>query len=123
MVGLVGATALALMLVGVYGLIARTVVERRTELAIRLALGATRSGAMSRLALHAIGVAACGIVVGVGVSIGATQVVSGLIWGVEPHDPMTLAGTAALTVVVVAGATLVPAWRIMRIDPAEMLRA
>jgi len=125
-VAVLGATfgnlALLLAAIGLYGVTAYAVAQRRTEIGIRMALGADR-GAIERLVLARVSaIVAAGIVAGVVLSAWAATFVSKLLYGLQPRDPATLAG-AAVTLAVVSGAAgWLPAWRASRIDPAEVLR-
>ncbi|MGE0816687.1 MAG: ABC transporter permease [Vicinamibacterales bacterium] len=118
-----GLLALALAVVGVYGVLALVVAERTSELGLRMALGAA-PGAVVRLVLgQALRLAAVGIAVGLMGAAGAAGVTRGVLVGVTAYDPLTY---AAVPVLLLAGATLaalVPARRAMRADPALALRA
>jgi len=114
--------AFALCAVGVYGVLAYGVAERRQEIAVSLALGA-RPSHVSRLVLGE-GLAAVGAGLGVGLAAAAllTRFLGGLLHGVKPADPATYAGVASGLVTVALLAGLVPALRATRTDPAVALR-
>ena len=120
--GALAALALLLAAIGVYGLIAHSVVERTRELGIRIALGATWQRAMRTAALPGVALAVAGIVIGVSVALLASPLLKAFVWGVQPGDPTTLAGVAAGLLLVSAVASFVPALRIARLDPARTLR-
>lgn len=121
--GLFGALALLLAAVGVYGVIAYTVEQRRAEIGIRLALGASPAGVI-RMVLRRIG-----FLVGVGMTIGgvisfwASRFIGAMLFGLEPRDPMTFASAAIVLIAVAALAAWLPARCASRIDPAMVLRS
>jgi ABC-type antimicrobial peptide transport system permease subunit len=117
-----GLLALLLAALGLYGVTAYSVAQRRTEIGIRMALGSAPSDVvrlvMSRVSLLVI----IGVMVGAGISLWATKFVASLLYGLEPRDPVTLIGAAVTLATVGAIAGWIPAWRASRIDPAEVLR-
>jgi predicted permease len=122
MVGLAG-VALLLAAIGIHGLIASSVTERRRELGIRLALGATGGQVMRAVVLQGLLLAAAGVVIGTGAAIGAVRLLQTFLWGVAATDTVTF-GVVILTLLGVALlASLIPALRVLRIDPAMTLRA
>jgi ABC-type antimicrobial peptide transport system permease subunit len=114
--------ALLLSAVGVYGLIANLVTQRRREIGIRLALGSTVQQAMLQLGRPAMVATATGLAVGIGASLLTLTTMKSLIFGVQATDPIALAGTVVLLGLVATAATLLPTRQIARIDPAETLR-
>jgi ABC-type lipoprotein release transport system permease subunit len=125
-VALLGATfgGLALMLagLGLYGVTAYAVAERRTEIGIRMALGAVRAGVMRLVFARVAMLVAIGIAIGAVTSLWASKFVAALLYGLEPHDPLTFVGAALTLAAVGAIAGWLPAWRASRIDPAQVLR-
>jgi len=120
--GFFGALALLLAGLGLYGVTAYAVARRRTEIGIRMALGAQPAGVI-RLVLSRVAIlVGFGIVVGVIASMWASRFVSVLIFGIPPRDPMTLAAAAVVLAAVGASAGWLPAWRASRTDPAQVLR-
>jgi putative ABC transport system permease protein len=114
--------ALVLAIVGIYGLMSQSVVERKRELGIRMALGATVSESIREAALPGFQLALAGVAVGC-LSAGlSAKVFTHLVWGVAPTDPGTYAAVAAGLVLVAALASLAPALRITRLNPADTLR-
>jgi predicted permease len=120
--GFFGALALLLAGLGLHGVTSYAVSRQRTEIGIRMALGAA-PGSVVRLVLSRVTMlVAVGVVVGAGVSLWASQFVSTLLYGIGPRDPATLAGSAAVLAAVAALAGWLPAYRASRIDPAQVLR-
>ena len=118
-----GALAVIIAAVGIAGVLAFSVSARTNEIGIRMTLGAD-SGRVQRMVLSEGGVLlALGLVVGVGGAIVGTRLIQGLLFGVAPHDPITLVGVAATMMAVGIGACWLPALRAARIDPAVAIRA
>jgi predicted permease len=120
--GFFGALALLLAAIGLYGVTAYAVSQRRAEIGIRMALGAA-PGVVVRLVLGRMTMlVAVGIVAGATISMWASMFVATLLYGLEPRDPMTLAGAAVVLAAIGIVAAWLPARRASRIDPAEILR-
>ena len=122
LLGALAGLALLLAAVGIYGLIAHSVLERTREFGIRLALGSSRWQAIASAARSGILLAATGVAAGLLLSLWAGRLLRALIWGVKPDDGLTLGTVAATLLTVAALAALLPALRIARIDPAVILR-
>ena len=120
--GFFGLLALLLAAIGLYGVTSYAVSRRRTEIGIRMALGADASGVV-RLVLRRVALlVVTGIALGAGISLWAAKFVGTLLYGLEPRDPVTLIGASALLAAIGAVAGWLPARRAARIDPAEELR-
>ena len=117
------ALALVLAALGLYGLISQRIAQRRHELGIRLALGATMRQAIAGAALPGMLLALAGVAAGFAGSLAAARLLRHLLWGVRETDPTTFALTAGILLAVAAAASIVPALRILRLDPAETLRS
>ena len=115
--------AVALAAVGIHGLISSSVTERTREMGIRMALGATAGRAIATVAAPGVLLAAAGVVMGAMVSRSATTVIQSFVFGISPTDPATYVAVAVLFVTVAAIASVLPALRILRLDPAKTLRA
>jgi putative ABC transport system permease protein len=114
--------ATALASAGVYGVLAYGVRLRSRELGVRLALGASRGEILARVLRSGLGLAGTGIVLGLAATIPAGGAVSGMLFGVEARDPLTLGSVAGVLVAMAALACLLPAWRASRLDPVRVLR-
>lgn len=114
--------ALVLAAVGIYGLIASSVVERTRELGIRLALGATSSQAMRSVVAPGIALTLVGVVIGCVLARVLVRVLQHVIFGVAPGDPVTFAAVAIVLLLVAGVASAIPAARVLRLDPAQTLR-
>jgi putative ABC transport system permease protein len=120
--GLFGTLALLLSALGLYGVTSYAVARRRTEIGIRMALGAAPAGVV-RLVLSRVSVLiGFGVLVGAGVSLWASKFLTSLLYGLEPRDPVTLGSAVALLAAVGGVAGWLPARRASRVDPAEVLR-
>jgi predicted permease len=116
------ALALSLSLLGIYGVVAYAVAQRTREIAIRMALGASRKIVLLRIMRYALGLAAAGIVCGLVVSFGLMNSLKSLLYGVKPLDGLTIAGSVFVLLVCSALAGLWPARRAASIDPMRTLR-
>ena len=119
---LFGAAAVALAAVGIYGVIAYGASQRRDEVATRLALGATPSNAFWLVVRQGRTLAAIGTAIGLVAAYGAGRLVSSRVYEVRASDPAILGLATALVVSVAIVATIVPAWRVSRIEPSKVLR-
>ena len=113
---------LVLAIVGIYGVISYLVTQRTQELAVRMALGASRANGLWLVVKQGVGMAAIGAVIGLCGAWASQKLTSGLLFGVSPVDPVTFAGGAVFLLAVAAVASAIPGARVMRIDPAEALR-
>jgi ABC-type antimicrobial peptide transport system permease subunit len=120
--GLFGATALALAMLGLYGVMTYTVARRRNEIGVRIALGADRSRVLRMILGDVARVVAVGLVVGVMGAIASGKLVTSFLYGLTPSDPAIVALAAAILAVVALGAGLAPALRASRVDPVAALR-
>lgn len=114
--------AILLAVLGVYGLIAESVSQRTREMGIRLALGATSSGIVRTAAAPGIVLSLSGVGAGLILALFATRLLKRLIWGVKTTDPATFLTVALLLIAVATLASIIPALRLARIDPAQTLR-
>ena len=117
-----GAIAVALAAVGLYGVLAFIVGERRREIGVRLALGAQPRDIVVDLLGEGLRLAAVGVAVGIGLALAATRLLNALLFGTSPTDAVTFGSAGALIVTIAAAASLVPALRASRVDPLVALR-
>jgi putative ABC transport system permease protein len=122
MLGIAGAMAMALGMIGIYGVISYTVSQRRREIGIRLALGAQRGDVQQMLLLQSTKTALVGVAIGIAAALGLTEFMKSLLFGVSAQDPATFAGVALLLVLVALVASYIPARRAMLVDPGIALR-
>ena len=114
--------AAALAAIGIYGLIAQIALERRRETGLRLALGASVAQAIRTAAAPGLKLTLAGLGIGGALAYYAGQAARSLIWGVAPTDPVSYAASAGLLLAVAACASLAPALKIARLNPASVLR-
>jgi predicted permease len=119
---LLAGLALLLAAIGLYALISQSVAQRTREIGIRMALGASIGDAIGTAMKPGLTFAACGVAIGIGLALGTVRLLQHMLWGVRPVDPGTFAITAMALFVVAAVATLLPALRLLRLDPAMTLR-
>ncbi len=118
-----GGMALVLATVGIFGVVAFAVNQRRREIGIRLALGAKVSHILSLVLQSAAVPVAIGLVVGLGVAAALSHLVSNFMFDVAPHDPATFGAVAVLIVAVTLLAAYIPARRATTVNPTEALRS
>jgi predicted permease len=115
-------TALALGVVGLYGVISYVVSQRAAEIGIRLALGARRADVYGLVLRQGLTVALAGVVVGLLAASASARLMTSLLFGVSAYDPATYAAAAVILTAVSVGATYLPARRAASIDPSAALR-
>ena len=117
-----GGLALLMAAIGLYGVTAYAVSCRRTEIGVRMALGADAARVVRLVLSRVAWMAGAGVALGLVLSLWAARFVSSLLYGLEAGDTATLAGAATVLAMVAALAAWLPARRAARIDPAEVLR-
>jgi ABC-type antimicrobial peptide transport system permease subunit len=120
--GAFGVLAGVLATVGLYGVIAYMVERRRNEIGVRMALGADRARVVWLVVREAGVLLIVGLVVGTGLSIWAGKTAATLLFGLKPHDPLTLSAAIALLSAVAMVSTYAPARRASKVDPMVALR-
>jgi predicted permease len=122
MLGIASGVALLLGVVGIYGVVSYAVSQRTREIGIRMAIGA-RQGDVSRLFIrHGLLLTSMGIVVGIAAAVGLTRLMSALLFGVSPVDPLTYLAVGIALAFIAFVASYVPARRASSVDPAVALR-
>jgi ABC-type antimicrobial peptide transport system permease subunit len=123
MLGIAGAMALLLGIIGIYGVIAYAVSQRRREIGIRLALGAELSAVRRMFVGHGLKLAAIGAALGLVAAAALMQLMKSLLFGISPFDPVTYASVPVVLAAAAALASYLPARRAASVDPVETLRA
>jgi predicted permease len=116
------AIALMLSAIGLYGLLSYMVVQRTLEIGLRMALGAQRTDVLRMIVRRGLTLALIGLVAGLTISAMMTRLLSGMLYGIRPSDPVTFATVTVLLLLVSLAASTVPAYRAARLDPMETLR-
>jgi predicted permease len=123
MSAVLAALALVLVAIGVYGIVAYTVVRRTTEFGLRIALGATPGDLMRRVTSGTVRVVAVGIAIGLAVAVFASVLVADVLYGVQPGDPRVYAAAVVILVMTAIGAAVPPVIRAVRLEPMAALRS
>ena len=120
--GFAGAAVL-LAAIGIYGSVSYWVAQRTFEIGVRMALGATKRRVVAMVLAEGLRVALYGVAAGIAAALAVTRFLASLLYGVSSTDPFTFVGVTALVLAVTVSATAFPAWRAVRIDPVQSLRA
>jgi predicted permease len=123
MLGVAGGMALLLGVVGIYGVIAYSVSQRKREIGIRMALGAQTESVTGMFVKHGLWLTGIGVAIGVGVAVVAVRLMSSLLFKVSPADPITYAAVCVGLIATTALASYVPSRRAASVDPVDALRA
>ena len=123
LLGFFAIAALALAILGLYGVISFGVARRSREIGVRLALGAAPASVLGMVVREGLVLGLAGVAIGLVGAIALARALSGLVFGVSATDPVTLLAVGALLAAVAAFASWVPGRRAMRVDPAVVLRA
>ena len=123
MLGIAGGMALLLGIIGIYGVIAYAVSQRRREIGIRVALGAQQGELKRMFVQYALGLAGIGVAIGLMGAVGLTQLMKSLLYGITPLDPLTYIAVPMVLLAAAGLASYLPARRAAVVDPAETLRA
>jgi putative ABC transport system permease protein len=122
LLGVFGAAALLLAVMGVYSVVAYLAAQRQHEIGIRVALGAQRADVLGLVLRHGAMLTLGGIAMGVVAALWLTRLLTGLLYGVTPTDPASFAAVVAALLAVAMVASYVPARRATRVDPMNVLR-
>jgi ABC-type antimicrobial peptide transport system permease subunit len=123
LLGIFAGAALLLSAVGIYGVIAYSVTQRWREIGIRMALGARTGDVLGMIVRQAAMLAIIGIAAGAVGALFLTRLMRGLLFEVEPHDPVTFVVVAAVLAAIALIASYLPGRRATRVDPVIALRA
>jgi putative ABC transport system permease protein len=122
LLGIFATLALVLASIGIYGVMSYAVTQRSRELGVRMTLGATRANVLALVMKSGMGLVLLGAAIGVAGAFAMRRVIEGQLFGVSATDPVTFSVVAAALIGVAALATLVPALRATRVDPAVVIR-
>ena len=122
MLGIFAAIALILAAIGIYGVISYSVGERSHELGLRMAMGAQRKNVLSLVLRHAMMLSVLGVIIGLAASFAAVPLLAKFLYGVKPHDALTMVVVSFLLIAVTFLASYPPARHATEIDPMETLR-
>ncbi len=120
--GLFAAMALLLVAVGVYGMLAQFVAQRRREIGLRTALGARPLQLMTQIAGYSSRVTLAGVALGLAGGLATTGLMTSLVFELSPRDPWTYTLVLVVIVSIAAAATVIPVSRAVRLDPVKTLR-
>ncbi len=122
LLGVMGAMALVLASVGLYGVLAYSVSQRHQEIGLRMALGARQPDVLWLILRNAMTVVGIGAAIGLGMALAVSRAVTDLLYGISATDPATYLGVALMLAAVACLASSVPAFRASRVDPLVALR-
>jgi len=117
-----GGLALFLSAIGIYGVIAYLVAQRRREIAIRMALGSTGPRVVRLVLKECLLLVALGLAVGLAGAAGLQKLIASQAYGVRPFDPLVIGGVTVLLGMIALAACAVPAWRAVQVDPVAILK-
>ena len=123
LIGLFAALALALAATGVYGVLQYSVIQRKREMGIRIAIGASSSAMIRLIVGQAVGLAALGVVIGLAGAFALTRVIRALLFDTDPLDGITFLVSALMLLSIAVLSSYLPARRALRIDPTVAMRA
>jgi putative ABC transport system permease protein len=122
LLGLFAIVAVALAAIGIYGVIAYSTAQRIQEIGIRMALGARRADILTMVLKEGVMIGAVGLTLGIAAALALTRFLSGLLFGVGARDPITFVALPLGLLLVAVLATLIPAARVVRVNPVVALR-
>ena len=123
MLGIAAAMALALGIIGIYGVISYAVSQRTREIGIRMALGAQKRELRWMFVRSALALTGIGIVIGLGAAVAVARLMRTLLFGVSPLDPLSFAAVPLILAAAAALASFLPASRAAAVNPVDALRA
>ena len=123
LLGLFAALALALAATGVYGVLQYSVIQRKREMGIRIAIGATSSDLIRLVVGQAVGLAAIGVTIGLAGAVALTRVIRALLFNTDPLDGLTFAASTVVLLSIAVVSSYLPARRALRTDPTIAMRA
>jgi ABC-type antimicrobial peptide transport system permease subunit len=122
LVSTLGGLALLLAAVGLYGVISHAVAQSKSELGLRMALGADAANLIRLVISRGLRLTAGGVLIGAAAALALTRLLGQLLYNVSPHDPLVFGSAFVIMITTAISACLLPAWRASRTDPARVLR-
>jgi len=122
MLAIFAGLALVLAAVGIYGVMAYSVNQRRREIGVRMAMGAASVDVLRLVIRKAVFLGGLGVLIGSAAALGLSRLIAGMLYGVEPADPLTFVSVAAILFAVAIASSFAPARRAARLDPLAALR-
>jgi putative ABC transport system permease protein len=122
LLGVFAAAAIALAIIGIYGVVSYSVSQRTNEIGIRVAMGARGADIAGLVLREALALAGIATALGLGAALALSRTMESLLFEVQPSDPITLVSVACMILLVSAVAAVLPAWRATRVDPMVALR-
>ncbi|PYQ00380.1 MAG: hypothetical protein DMF82_22335 [Acidobacteria bacterium] len=122
LVGAFAGLALVMACVGLYGVLAYSVEQRRREMGVRVAIGASPKSLLGLVVSEGVRLTAAGLLLGLAGALAVTRFLASLLYGVRPTDPLVFLGVAVVLLLVAAAASYVPARQAMQVDPVVVLR-
>jgi putative ABC transport system permease protein len=123
LIGFFASTGLILAVIGLYGVVSFLVVQRTQEIGVRMAMGATRANILRLVLKSALRLIVPGTLIGLGLALSLSRVLSSFLFKVDPHDPLAFVCVTGLLIVVAQLAALIPGVSATRVDPTVALRA
>ena len=123
MLGIAAAMALALGIIGIYGVISYTVSQRTREIGIRMALGAQKGELLWMFVRSALALTGVGVIIGMGAATAVARLLRTLLFGVSPFDPLSFTAVPLILAVAAAVASFLPACRVAAVNPVDALKA
>ncbi len=117
------AVALALAVIGIYGIMSWSVAQRTQEIGIRMAVGADTRGILKLILGRGLKLSSVGLAIGIGATLALTRLLSTQLFEISPHDPWVFTGVSVLMLAITTAACYLPARRATKVDPIATLRA
>jgi ABC-type antimicrobial peptide transport system permease subunit len=117
------AVAMALAIIGIYGMMSWSVAQRKQEIGVRMALGSGTAGIFRLILGRGLTLSAIGLAIGLAATLALSRVLASLLFEVSPHDPWILGGVSLLMLGISAAACYLPARRATKVDPIATLRS
>ena len=123
LLGVFGVTAAILAAVGIYGVMSFSIAQRRREIGVRVALGASQRTVLALVGRQAASMIVLGLLLGLAGATALTRLLESSLWNVTPTDPLTFAAVSLFLALIAVVACMVPTRYAIRVDPADAVRA